>query len=54
MKAEDAVCYSTSVLGEPDAELMTEINMGLLCRVSSGGDCESSGVSVPLDNGIPE
>lgn len=52
MQAEGAVCYSTSVLGEP--ELMTETNMGLLCRVSSGGDCESPGVSVPLGNGILE
>ena len=35
MQAEDAVCYPTSVLGEPDAELMTEINMWLPSRVSS-------------------
>lgn len=33
-------------LGEPDAELMTEINMGLPSRVSSGVT-ESPGVSCP-------
>lgn len=54
MQAEDAVSCPTSVLGEPDADLMTEINIGLLCRVSSGRDCESPGVSVLLGNGIPE
>lgn len=51
MQAEDAFSCPTSVLGEPDAELMTEINMGLPCKVSSGVIVSLLEFPVPLSNG---
>lgn len=50
MQVEDAFSCPTSVLGEPDAELMTEINMGLPCKVSSAVIVSLLEFPVPLSD----
>lgn len=39
------LCTPTSVLEEPDLELVTEISMGSTVQREYRADCESSGVS---------